>query len=265
MLESFAAREGLNEVVKNRVVKSCDLLDAGVPLFPNDFRKEHDIAWVLDKFGNLEGEALDGQEDVFAIAGRIVSLRSFGKVAFFHIMDQTGRIQCYASREHMEEIGYTVVKKLDVGDIVGVSGHLFRTKTGELTIACRKIKLITRSMLAAANQLEEAVGIISSASSQLSAQIDESDHIAAESAQRLSEAATAMNEMNATVQEVARNASSASAVSAETRTNAEGGAKIVEQALQSIGQVHTVSLALKDDMGRTLELKAGTLYEKNFE
>ena len=53
MLESFAAREGLNEVVKNRVVKSCDLLDAGVPLFPNDFRKEHDVAWVLDKFGAL--------------------------------------------------------------------------------------------------------------------------------------------------------------------------------------------------------------------
>lgn len=56
--------------------------------FPNDFRKEHDVAWVLDKFGALEGEALDSQEDVFAIAGRIVSLRSFGKVAFFHIMDQ---------------------------------------------------------------------------------------------------------------------------------------------------------------------------------
>lgn len=55
-------------------------------------------------------------------------------------------IQCYASREHMDEENYTVVKKLDVGDIVGVSGHLFRTKTGELTIACRKIKLITRSM-----------------------------------------------------------------------------------------------------------------------
>ena len=86
MLESFAVREGLNEVVKNRVVKSCDLLDAGVPLFPNDFRKEHDVAWVLEKFGALEGEDLDSQEDVFAIAGRIVSLRSFGKVAFFHIM-----------------------------------------------------------------------------------------------------------------------------------------------------------------------------------
>ena len=146
MLESFASREGLNEVVKNRVVKSCDLLDAGVPLFPNDFRKEHSISWVLDKFGDLEGEALESQGDVVAIAGRIVSLRSFGKVAFFHIMDQTGRVQCYAAREHLDEATHNLVKKLDIGDIVGVSGHLFRTKTGELTIACRNIKLITRSL-----------------------------------------------------------------------------------------------------------------------
>ena len=103
-------------------------------------------------------------------------------------------------------------------------------------------------MLAAAGQLEEVVAIISSASGQLSAQIEQSDQVAVQSAQRLSEAATAMNEMNATVQEVARNASSASAVSAETRTNAEDGANIVKNALQSIGQVQKVSLALKDDM-----------------
>ena len=103
-------------------------------------------------------------------------------------------------------------------------------------------------MLTAAGQLEEVVAIISTASSQLSGQIEQSDQIAARSAQRLSEAATAMNQMNVTVQEVARNASSASAVSAETRTNAESGAHIVESALQSIGQVQKVSLALKDDM-----------------
>lgn len=146
MLESLAAREGLNEVVKNRVSKACDLLDAGVPLFPNDFRKDHDVAWVCEKFGNLEGETLENQEDVVALAGRVVSLRSFGKVAFFHIMDESGRIQCYAAREELDDAGYALVKKLDVGDIVGISGHLFRTKTGELTIACRTIKLITRSM-----------------------------------------------------------------------------------------------------------------------
>ena len=147
MLEGFAERDMLNEVIKNRVVKACDLLDAGVPLFPNDFRKEHAVSWVLDNFGSLSAEELEAKGDVFAIAGRIVSLRSFGKVAFFHIMDESGRIQCYASREELPEEVYNVVKKLDVGDIVGVSGHLFHTKTGELTISCRNLKLITRSMI----------------------------------------------------------------------------------------------------------------------
>ena len=103
-------------------------------------------------------------------------------------------------------------------------------------------------MLTAAGQLEEVVSVISAASTELAAQIEQSDRSAVESAQRLAEAATAMNEMNATVQEVARNASAASAVSAETRANAESGANIVENALQSIGQVHKVSLALKGDM-----------------
>lgn len=146
MLESFAAHDDLNEVIKNRVSKACDLLDAGCPLFPNDFRKEHPIAWVNEKYGPLDAEMLQEQEDVFAIAGRIMSLRSFGKVAFFHLMDESGRIQCYASREHLGEEKYNIVKKLDIGDIVGVSGHLFRTKTGELTIDCSNVKLLTRSM-----------------------------------------------------------------------------------------------------------------------
>ena len=59
MLESFAARDDLNEVIKNRVSKACDLLDAGVPLFPNDFRKEHAVSWVLEKFGSREEDALE--------------------------------------------------------------------------------------------------------------------------------------------------------------------------------------------------------------
>ena len=103
-------------------------------------------------------------------------------------------------------------------------------------------------MLAAAGQLEEVVSVISAASSQLSAQIEQSDHIASNSSQRLSEAATAMNEMNATVQEVASNASSASGMSDQTKGNAQNGQRIMQQSLQSIGTLHTVSLALKDDM-----------------
>ena len=105
-------------------------------------------------------------------------------------------------------------------------------------------------MLAAAGQLEGVVSIISSASSQLSAQIEQSDRGALESAHRLSEAATAMNEMNATVQEVARNASTAANVSAETKANAENGAVIVQNALQSIDQVQKLSMELKGDMSQ---------------
>uniref|UniRef100_B8J153 Methyl-accepting chemotaxis sensory transducer n=1 Tax=Desulfovibrio desulfuricans (strain ATCC 27774 / DSM 6949 / MB) TaxID=525146 RepID=B8J153_DESDA len=103
-------------------------------------------------------------------------------------------------------------------------------------------------MLAAAEQLEEVASVLSSASTELSAQIEQSDRGAAESAQRLSEAATAMNEMNATVQEVARNAGAASIASAETREKAQHGSSIVAQSLQSIEGVRHISGQLKEDM-----------------
>lgn len=108
-------------------------------------------------------------------------------------------------------------------------------------------------MLAAAGQLEGMVEIISSASTQLSAQIEQSDRGASESAQRLQEAATAMNEMNATVQEVARNAGSASTASADTKHKAEAGEHVVHQVVQSIGEVQEVSLQLKADMAQLNE------------
>ncbi|MBD5642086.1 MAG: lysine--tRNA ligase [Desulfovibrio sp.] len=146
MLESFAEHDDLNEVIKNRVSKACDLMESGCPLYPNDFRKQHSVAWVNDTYGALDAAALQGKEDVIATAGRIVSLRSFGKVAFFHIMDESGRVQCYASREHLPEKEYSVVRKLETGDIVGVSGRLFRTRTGELTIDCSHVRLLSRSM-----------------------------------------------------------------------------------------------------------------------
>ena len=114
--------------------------------------------------------------------------------------------------------------------------------------ASKEAQAKTQAMLVAADKLEQVGGVVSSASTELSAQIEQSDRGAAESAQRLSEAATAMNEMNATVQEVAKNAGSASAASAETKQKAEAGSQVVEKAVHSIGQVHQMSLELKEDM-----------------
>ncbi len=122
--------------------------------------------------------------------------------------------------------------------------------TREAEAATRRAEAArSEGMHAAAEQLEVMVNAISAASSELSAQIQQSDRGAVESSRRLSEAAAAMNQMNATVQEVARNASSAATVSGETRTNAEEGQKILSNAMASINQVQKVSMELKEDMG----------------
>ena len=111
----------------------------------------------------------------------------------------------------------------------------------------------TEAMLAAADKLEAMGNVLSSASTQLSAQIEQADKGAAESAQRLSEAAAAINEMDATVQDVARNAGAAESASGETREKAEAGAGIVEKAVQSIEEVHRMSITIKDDMAQLSE------------
>ena len=145
MLHSLAERDELNEVVKNCVVKSCELLDAGVELHPNGFTKQHDAGMLRAVFEGYSTAELEESTEVFQCAGRIVSHRSFGKVIFFHLMDKSGRIQCYASQETLGDEPFRTFKKFDVGDIVGVCGTLFRTKTGELTISCSQIKLLTKS------------------------------------------------------------------------------------------------------------------------
>ena len=105
-------------------------------------------------------------------------------------------------------------------------------------------------MLVAADKLEQVAHVVSTASTQLAAQIEQSDKGALDAANRLTDAATAMNEMNATVQSVARNASEASAASRDTRERAIAGAHIVEQSVYSIGQVHEVSRRLTENMGQ---------------
>ncbi len=114
--------------------------------------------------------------------------------------------------------------------------------------ANEEAKIKAEAMQRVADRLNEAGNIIASATTQLSAQITQSDRGAEESAARLSEAATAMNQMNATVQEVAHNASSASAISMETKDKAEEGARVVDEAVHTIEKVHEMSVQIKDDM-----------------
>ena len=145
MLESMAKNDELSEVSKNRVVKACELLDSGVPVYANGFVKDTDAVFLLGKFAEAGDEELAAAGE-FRLAGRIVALRSFGKMAFFHLMDSTGRIQCYISRDGLGADDYALFKKIDLGDLVGLLGRLFRTKTGELTVECQSFCLLTKSI-----------------------------------------------------------------------------------------------------------------------
>ncbi|WP_027184305.1 lysine--tRNA ligase [Desulfovibrio inopinatus] len=146
LLESLDRNGELNEVFKNRVAKACQLLDTGVDLYPNTFQKDTDVKTILDEYGDADEEQLAAQDVSFRLAGRIMSQRSFGKVLFFHVRDRSGQMQCFASKEDLGADIYNSFKKLDIGDIVGVAGTLFRTKTGELTLRCCEVMLLTKSM-----------------------------------------------------------------------------------------------------------------------
>jgi lysyl-tRNA synthetase class 2 len=136
-----------NQVLRHRKEKAAFLEEAGIPLYSNTFCRTTQVSTIFDQYGDVEDEeSLNQAGEDFALAGRIVSLRSFGKIAFFHLVDRSGSIQVCAQRDALGVDDYKIFKKFDIGDIVGVQGSIFRTKTGELTIKASSITLITKSM-----------------------------------------------------------------------------------------------------------------------
>ncbi|MDL2307553.1 lysine--tRNA ligase [Desulfovibrio sp. OttesenSCG-928-C06] len=148
MLHGLDEQGELNEVVKGRVATACQLMDEGKNPYDNGFRKNALSNDILDTYDSLDAETLekDTAGKSFAMAGRVLSLRSFGKVAFIVLQDEGGRIQCYIAREDLTEEEYKIFRKVDMGDIVAVTGTLFRTKTDELTLKCETFRLLTKSI-----------------------------------------------------------------------------------------------------------------------
>ncbi|MCH9756842.1 MAG: lysine--tRNA ligase [Gammaproteobacteria bacterium] len=113
--------------------------------FPNAFRRTHLAADITKAHGQDSKEALAEKAVKVSIAGRIVLRRVMGKASFFHIQDVSGRMQVYVRENELPEV-YAQFKQWDLGDIVGVSGTLFITKTGELTVHADGLELLTKSL-----------------------------------------------------------------------------------------------------------------------
>jgi lysyl-tRNA synthetase, class II len=134
------------QLLRHRKEKAQFLLDAGIPLYPNDFRRSAKSATFSKRMAKRMKSVLAQENLTFALCGRIMAHRSFGKATFFHIQDTSGKIQVYAQRDDLGVEQYGVFKKFEIGDIVGVVGTLFRTKTGELTIKSAEVRLLSKSM-----------------------------------------------------------------------------------------------------------------------
>ena len=130
----------LNELLRIRREKLTNLQDAGRdPFAITRYDVTHHSAEIL-----AAGDELVGKE--VSVAGRMMVKRIMGKASFCKIQDKQGVIQCYVARDDLGEEAYTEFKKMDIGDIIGVKGFVFRTKTGEITIHTKELTLLTKSL-----------------------------------------------------------------------------------------------------------------------
>ena len=135
------------EQVAQRRAKLDELVALGVPPYPVRFERSATISHIVATYGETEGPALEDDRPEATLAGRILSIRSFGKANFLMISDGLNRLQVYVRADSMSERDFEIFKRLDFGDHIGVSGRLFRTKTNELTVWSASITFLAKCLL----------------------------------------------------------------------------------------------------------------------
>lgn len=139
-------QQDVNKLIAERKHKLAALREQGNP-FPNDFRRDSVSNEVIEKYDHLSKEELEAQQIRVVVAGRIMLRRIMGKASFATIQDVGGKIQLYVARDSLQGDNYNEgFKKWDLGDIVGASGVLFKTQTGELTVWVDDIRLLTKAL-----------------------------------------------------------------------------------------------------------------------
>ena len=114
--------------------------------YPNDFRRDALAQKLLEQHGEKSKEELESASIKVKVAGRIMTRRLMGKASFCHIQDMSGRIQIYLRGEDLPEGRYEEFKHWDIGDIIGIEGHLFKTKVGELSVHATNARLLTKGL-----------------------------------------------------------------------------------------------------------------------
>jgi lysyl-tRNA synthetase class 2 len=131
--------------IRERLRKLADLTRDGIDPYPSRFPVTHAAGDLTSRYAAAEEAAL-ATVDPVAVAGRVLSLRGHGKAAFAHLRDQTGKIQIYVRQDTVGEPAYRLFRRVEVGDFLGVTGRLLRTRTGELTIQVETLTLLAKTL-----------------------------------------------------------------------------------------------------------------------
>lgn len=140
------SQEELNDQLRVRREKMNSLREKGLDPFGKRFERSHNTQELINQYGELEKEEIEQKDVSVTLAGRIMTKRGKGKAGFAHIQDLTGQIQLYIRSDAVGVEQYELFDTADLGDIVGVSGTLFKTKVGELSVKVQEFTLLTKAL-----------------------------------------------------------------------------------------------------------------------
>ena len=133
-----------NNLIKERKEKLNKIRELDIDPYPYNFEKKDNSNDIIDKHSKLKPE--EKSKSKVKISGRVMQMRKMGKAAFIHIQDEDGKIQAYIRKDDLDEKDFSLFKLLDIGDIIGIEGTVFKTKTGEVTVYVKKLDILSKSV-----------------------------------------------------------------------------------------------------------------------
>ena len=143
--------EKTSDILERRRDKIQKLIQQDIVPYPNNFKVLHTVAQIIETVHSVKeiAKEIDDTEDskpIFVTAGRIMAINRFGKSAFIRLKDRTGQLQAYLQKQNVGEAVFDLFKLLDIGDIIGIKGPMFKTRTGEWTLSVESLQLLSKSI-----------------------------------------------------------------------------------------------------------------------
>ena len=145
-MESKDGKQPIEQLIANRIAKLEELRALGLEPYPTRYRLDDSVSAVKERYAEISAEALETDPPKVRLAGRLRAVRGHGKVAFADLGDGADQLQIYLRKSDLDETSWAVFRLLDLGDFLGVEGTVFRTRTGELSVAVHRLEVLAKAV-----------------------------------------------------------------------------------------------------------------------